>query len=67
MFELVGACISPLFRRKGDVEGIGLYHDDSLASLHKISGSMSHKMQKDNIKRNYHSQIVNFFDVTLHL
>ena len=76
--ELVGLYILPILGRVYEIQKIGLYRDDGLACLHKISGPVSDKIRKDMIwtfRENFDLKItittnwktVNFLDVTFNL
>ena len=73
--DLVGLCILSILGKVYGIQNIGLYRDDGLACLQKISGAASDKIQKDIIRtfrENFglkititpNLKIVNFLDVT---
>ena len=76
--ELVGLHILLILGRVYGIQNVGLYQDDGLAYLHKISGSASDKIRKDIIRtsqENFGLEITiiknlktfNFLDVTFNL
>ena len=76
--ELVGLYIISILGKVYGIRNVGLYRDDGLACLHKISGPASEKIRKDMIRTfrgNFGLQItittnlktVNFLDVTFNL
>ena len=48
--ELIGLYILSFLGKVYGIQNVGLYRDDSLASLHKISGPASDKIRKDMIR-----------------
>ena len=78
IYELVGLYILCILGRVYGIQNVGLYRDDGLAYLHKISGSASDKIRKDIIRtsqENFGLEITmitnlktfNFLDVTFNL
>ena len=76
--ELAGLYILSTLRRVYRIQNVGLYRDDGLACLDKISGPASDKIRKDMIRsfpENFGLKItittnlktVNFLDVTFNL
>ena len=76
--ELVGLYILYFLGKVYGIQNVGLYRDDGLSCLHKISGSASDKIRKDRIRtfrENFGLKItittnlktVNFLDVTFNL
>ena len=76
--ELVGLYILSFLGKVYGIQNVGLYRDDGLACLHKISGPASDKIRKDIIRtfrENFGLKItittnlktVNFLDVTFSL
>ena len=76
--ELVGLYILSILGKVYGIQNVGLYRDDGLACLHKISGPASDKIRKDIVKtfrENFGLKIttitnletVNFVDVTVSL
>ena len=76
--EFVGLYILSLLWKVYGIQNVGLYRDDGLACLHKISGPASDKIRKDMIRtfrQNFSLEItittnlktVNFLDVTFNL
>ena len=76
--ELVSLYILSILGKVYGTQNLGLYQDDGLPYLHKISGPASDKIWKDIIRtfwENFHLKItmttnlktVNFLDVTLKL
>ena len=73
--ELVGLYILSFLGKVYGIQNVGLYRDDGLACLHKISGPASGKIWKDTIRTFRQSfglkitittnlKTVNFLDVT---
>ena len=48
--ELVGFYILSVLGKVYGIQNVGLYRDDALACLHKISGPASDKIRKDMIR-----------------
>ena len=76
--ELVGLYILYFLGKVYGIQNVGLYRDDGLSCLHKISGPASDKIRKDRIRtfrENFGLKItittnlktVNFLDVTFNL
>ena len=72
--ELLGLYILSILGKVYGIQNVGLYQDDGLACLHKISGPVSDKTRKDIIRTfwenfglNTNLKIVNFLDVTFNL
>ena len=76
--EFIGLYILSFLGKVYGIQNVGLYRDDGLACLHKISGPASDKIRKDMIRtfrQNFSLEItittnlktVNFLDVTLNL
>ena len=76
--ELVGLYISSILGKVCGIQNVGLYRDDGLACLEKISGPATDKIRKDIIRtfrENFGLKItittnlktVNFLDVTFNL
>ena len=76
--ELVGLYILSFLGKAYGIRNVGLYRDDGLACLHKISGPASDKIREDMIRtfrENFSLKItiainlktVNFLDVTFNL
>ena len=67
--ELVGLYILSILGKVYGIQNVGLYWDDGLACLQKISGPASDKMQKDmydqdfpgelQLENNYHNKFKN--------
>ena len=78
IWEIVGLYIWSFLGKVYGIQNVGLYWDDGLACLHKISGPASDKIRKDMIRtfrENFgwkitittNLKIVNFLDVTFKL
>ena len=73
--ELVGLYILSFLGKLYGIQNIGLYQDDGLAFLCKISGPASDKIRKDMIWKKFGSKItittnlktINFLDITFNL
>ena len=76
--ELVGLYILSFLGKVYGIQNVGLYRDDGLACLHKISGPASDKIRKDMIRKFWenfglkitlttNSKTINCLDVTFNL
>ena len=70
IYELVDLYILSFLGKVRGIQKVGLYRDDGLAWLHKISGPASDKIRKVMIRtfrENFGLKTVNFLDVTFNL